>query len=307
MTLPPTCITSLRIITSCLGGKRGLAATRHILTLLANSLEKLEFEAYHLLADIPLPRLTSLQSCSVPKNMDHFSSLSALTRLTVNIIGDFPLDFDIHPTVLPNLHYLCTWWTLGALLIAGRHIRVFCLPGLMSVGNNGLARLVEHASYVSHIAPVATHMEELQMPLSVPILETMEILTEYLPHLTRLYLWEWENKPSVPQMEIRHKKMKSVKRTVKQHPSLKEVVIGFVPKVERAAAYSLWRSPGWVLPRTECEKVFDIIVNTCAVVEVVRIGNLLPWVDERDVPPQWVMEMLKAEDGTWVERKQYVD
>ena len=294
--LPTSSITTL-----CLGEQRRLAAVEHTLTLLANSLETLEFsnEIYHLLANIPLPRLTSLTSPLLPKKMVHFSSLSALTRLSVNIIGDFHLDkIVIDPTVLPNLHYLCTWWTLGALLIAGRPVRVFRLPGQMSTMDDAQnwLWLVE---YVSRLASVASHLEELQIPLSVPICETIEILIEYLPRITRLHLWSWEGE-GPPQVRIRGN---PAKRNQVQHPSLKEVVISFTPKIQTLATYPLWRSPGWVLPRAECNEVFETVIGMCAMAEVVRIGALMPWDDEKDIPPEWIMEMRKAEDGTWVERK----
>jgi len=225
--------------------------------------------------------------------MAFFSSLSALTNLTISIIGDFRLDIDIDPTVLPNLHYLCTWWTLGALLIAGRPVRIFRLPGQFTVPGDPLTRL---AGYVSHLAAAASQLEELQLPLEIPICETVELLTEYFPHITRLYLWTWGGEIPAPHLDMR-----SVKRNKGQHPSLKEVIIAFSPKHQNRGAYLLWRSPEWVLPRAECETMFEMIVKKCAVVEVVRIGVSFS-IDEKEVPREWVMEMRKAKDGRWVER-----
>ena len=88
--------------------------------------------------------------------MDHFPSSSALTHLTGKFLSNAPFDIGNQPTVLPNLQYRRACSTSGALLIAGRPVRVFRLPGVLSYGE----RLTELVEYISPFAGCRLAPEE---------------------------------------------------------------------------------------------------------------------------------------------------
>ena len=298
VTLPSSSITSLSL--------HGVepAATAHVLTLLSNSIETLDCTTniYHILSNIRLPRLTSLWSLSYPE-VNHLVALSAFMRLTSLTIGSclnhcvlFP---DIPPAVLPHLRHLCTSWDLGERLVIGRPVHTFSLIWEIRSFKNSQTRLVKD---ISQFAAGASHLEELQIPLTIPVRDTIEIISQYLPHITRLHLWTLPGNLPTPQYTIPFQWI-VVREHIFQHPSLKEVTVGFAPENWKQAAYITREAPGWSLSRPRCAHVFDVIVEKCPVVEVVRIGTSLPWIDAREVPREWVMEWRKGESGEWVERR----
>ena len=64
---------------------------------------------------------------------------------------------------------------------------------------------------------------------------------------------------------------------------------------------------GRSLPRGDCLQVLRTLTATCPALEVVRFGALFPidggGVDERNGPPDWLMDMRQTAEEGWEERR----
>jgi hypothetical protein len=269
------------------------APTKHILTLLAGSLETLKLgrsskEICDVLASTPLPRLTFFVEPPtigrVSPEINHLASLSSITTLVVSD-GAIP---SVLPSFLPHLTHLTAPSYIAEALIPGRPVRTYrmsyhyyCCDGI-------------HIAYpLTQLAPIAQHVKELQLPTNLRPANLVELLVVYFPDIVRVRLIMREIRPETnTELPLPFPPHSESGYT---HHSLKEFDVGF-PVVE-----------GRPFPREDCQKILVTLTERCPALEVVRFGALFPIeggeIDERNVPLDWLMDMRRTAEGEWKERK----
>jgi len=261
--------------------------TKHLLTLLASSLETLRSrglrsEVNDVIGSTQLPRLTFFEEVSSlgRSKWDHFTSFSNIKVLIIVSFGLPSVPTAMLPHMLPHLTHLSARHTVARVLLPGRPVRTYHLD--VCVGSRALAKL----------APCAQHVEELQLPTRMPPGELVEHLAMHLPNLVRVRLTT--AKFPFPT----NGKSAFVPRSGNEyvHHSLREIDIGF------------HRVKGRPFPSESCWNALTTLRGICPGLEVVRFGELFPvaggGIDERNVGLDWLMDVRRTTaDGEWKERK----
>jgi hypothetical protein len=270
------------------------APTKHILTLLAGSLETLKIsissrEVCQVLASILLPRLTFLVETSIfargPFEIKYLASFSSITTLVVSDGAMSP----VLPSFLPHLTHLTAPFFIAEVLIPGRPVHTYRMSYHYYCCNG-----IHIGHPLTQLAPVAQHVKELQLLTSLRPANLVELLVVHFPDIVRvcLIMREIRSEPSIdlplplpfpPHSESGY-----------THHSLKELDVGF-PVVTRRP-----------FPREDCQKILVTLTDRCPALEVVRFGALFPveggGIDERNVSLDWLMDMRRTAEGEWKER-----
>jgi hypothetical protein len=268
------------------------APTKHILTLLAGSLETLKLgrssrEMCYVLASIPLPRLTFLVEPSpIGRVLPENSHLALFSSITTLVVFDGPKS-PVPPSFLPHLTHLTAPSYIASALISGRPVRTYrmsdhyyCCDGV-------------HIAYpLAQLAPVAQHVKELQLPTNLRLVNLVELLVVHFPDIVRVRMMMREFKPETStELPLPFPPHSESGYT---HHSLKEFDVGF-PMVK-----------GRGFPREDCQKILVTLTERCPALEMVRFGALFPveggGIDERNVSLDWLMDMRRTAEGEWKER-----
>jgi len=284
MVLPRSSITTLWL------EDPSVAPIKHLLTLLASSLETLRSRgpwpgAINVLGSTQLPRLTFFEELyqeHFPR-WEHFASFS---NIKVLIISSFGIHFP-PKDILPHLTYLCAPHNIASALLPGRPVRTYHMhPNYFCCG------LPHSRPPLAEVAPDAQHVEELQLSTRMPPGELVEHLAMHFPNLVRVRLMMVE----FPLPTNEESALVPPSGSAYVHHSLREIDIGF------------HRVKGRPFPSESCWNALTTLKGICPGLEVVRFGELFPvaggGIDERNVGLDWLMDVRRATtDGEWKERK----